>query len=421
MKFKVVKLSEIATVQTGPFGSQLHKEDYVEVGIPIITVEHLGENKILHQNLPLVGEEDYNRLRKYHLKIDDIVFSRVGSVDRRALVSELEDGWMFSGRCLRVRVVDKNVNPKYLSYYFGTKSFKEYIRSIAVGATMPSINTKILSDIELKIPSLEVQNLIVELLYNIDSKIWNNDSIINKLDEISQLIFKNWFINFEFPNEQGLPYRSSGGEMVESEFGGIPKEWKNVELKTLTTLHKKTFNPKKSELEEVVHFSLPAFDVKNYPMIDKVENIKSNKWIVEENCVLFSKMNPITPRIWVPKVHKKYLNVASSEFVVLRNENFKETAFIYTLCKSEPFIEYLKSNATGSTNSRQRITPDNAMLYTLPLDLEVVNDFSVIVSPLIEQIQELYEEINKLELLRNILLPKLLTGEIEIPDESVVG
>ena len=143
-------------VQTGPFGSQLHKEDYVAQGTPIISVEHLGDNRIIHIDTPFVTDDDKNRLQKYQMKEGDIIFSRVGSVDRRALVRKDEDGWLFSGRCLCVRVDKTKINPTYLSYFFGLESFKKYIRGIAVGATMPSINTKILSDV----PFYFLKNLI---------------------------------------------------------------------------------------------------------------------------------------------------------------------------------------------------------------------------------------------------------------------
>jgi type I restriction enzyme, S subunit len=123
--WKTYKLEEIATVQTGPFGSQLHQKDYVNNGTPIITVEHLGENRIFHENLPRVSNEDKERLIKYSIQTNDIVFSRVGSVDRRALVRKKENGWLFSGRCLRVRVKSENVNSTFLSFYFGQESFKE--------------------------------------------------------------------------------------------------------------------------------------------------------------------------------------------------------------------------------------------------------------------------------------------------------
>jgi len=144
-------------VQTGPFGSQLHQEDYVAVGTPIITVEHLGENRITRSNLPLVSEKDKARLSRYSLRDGDIVFSRVGSVDRRSLVRKEEDGWLFSGRCLRVRVDKKRICPQFLSWVFGLEGFKQHIRRVAVGATMPSINTKILSDIPVYFPPLSEQ------------------------------------------------------------------------------------------------------------------------------------------------------------------------------------------------------------------------------------------------------------------------
>ncbi len=184
-------------VQTGPFGSQLHNEDYVDIGTPIITVEHLGENRITYQNMPCVSDEDKARLSKYCLQEGDIVFSRVGSVDRRALVRQEEDGWLFSGRCLRVRVDTAKIDPVYLSYFFGLEGFKNYIKSIAVGATMPSINTKILSDVPIYFPELENQKKIGKILQELDDKIELNRQINKTLEAIAQAIFKSWFVDFE--------------------------------------------------------------------------------------------------------------------------------------------------------------------------------------------------------------------------------
>ncbi len=163
-EWKECKLGDVANVQTGPFGSQLHQRDYKSVGTPIITVEHLGDNKIIHSNLPLVSDEDKERLKKYILKKGDVVFSRVGSVDRCAFVHEKEDGWMFSGRLLRVRVRENLVDSRFLSFYFNQESFKDTIRMIAVGATMPSINTEILSNVDILLPSLPEQKAIGSVL-----------------------------------------------------------------------------------------------------------------------------------------------------------------------------------------------------------------------------------------------------------------
>lgn len=173
-------LRDIADIQTGPFGSQLHKEDYVDIGTPIVTVEHLGNRIFTEQNLPKVSDEDKARLSKYVLKEGDIVFSRVGSVDRCSYVDAAHDGWMFSGRCLRVRP-NAEVDPLYLYYFFCLKDTKQFVRNIAVGATMPSINTKLLGEVEVSYPSQTEQQKVVALLSALDDKIEINQKINDNL------------------------------------------------------------------------------------------------------------------------------------------------------------------------------------------------------------------------------------------------
>ena len=173
-------LRNIADIQTGPFGIQLHKEDYVNDGTPIVTVQHLGNRVFTKQNLPKVSDEDKVRLAKYVLSKGDIVFSRVGSVDRCSYVDEVHDGWMFSGRCLRVRP-NGVIDPLFLYYFFCLEKTKQFVRNIAVGATMPSINTKLLGEVEIVYPVLDVQRKIVKTLSAIDDKIENNQKINDNL------------------------------------------------------------------------------------------------------------------------------------------------------------------------------------------------------------------------------------------------
>ena len=195
MKFEIVRpLRDIADIQTGPFGSQLHKEDYVENGTPIVTVEHLGNRVFTEQNLPRVSDKDKERLNKYVLKTGDIVFSRVGSVDRCSYVDEEHNGWMFSGRCLRVRATTQ-IDPLYLYYFFCLESTRDFVRNIAVGATMPSINTKLLGEVPVSIPDLDIQKAIATVLSAVDDKIELNNKINNNLDKQTQALFKAWFID----------------------------------------------------------------------------------------------------------------------------------------------------------------------------------------------------------------------------------
>ena len=187
-------LRELADIQTGPFGSQLHKEDYVADGIPIVTVEHLGNKMFSEQNLPRVSNTDKNRLKKYVLKQGDIVFSRVGSVDRCSYVDQKHDGWMFSGRCLRVRPTSE-IDSEYLYYYFCLEETKQFVRNIAVGATMPSINTKLLGEVVVTFPELEQQKRISGILSAIDSKIEVNQKINDNLQQQAFAAFDNLVAN----------------------------------------------------------------------------------------------------------------------------------------------------------------------------------------------------------------------------------
>ena len=209
-----VFLGDIAISQTGPFGSQLHEEDYVSEGTPIVTVEHLGDINFTHQNLPFVSEADTKRLSKYILTEGDIVFSRVGSIDRNVYVDKNHEGWMFSGRCIRVRADKNKVNPRYLSYYFKQNSFKKMMMNLAVGATMPSLNTKIMNSIELDLLPRENQDKIANILSAIDNKIQINNQINQELEDMAKTLYDYWFVQFDFPDQNGNPYKSSGGKMV---------------------------------------------------------------------------------------------------------------------------------------------------------------------------------------------------------------
>lgn len=174
-----IKIKNAATVKTGPFGAQLHQSDYVEEnGTPIITVEHLSERGLIHENLPLVSDIDKKRLKRYILNENDIVFSRVGSVDRSSLVAKDEDGWMFSGRLLRIQPDKTKINSPYLIHFFHTNKFRHRIRSLAVGGTMPSLNTPILSNVKIVLPPLPEQKAIADLLSTWDEAIEKTERLI---------------------------------------------------------------------------------------------------------------------------------------------------------------------------------------------------------------------------------------------------
>jgi type I restriction enzyme S subunit len=190
------ELGEISDIRTGPFGSTLHAEDYVEEGTPIITTEHFKTGDLPEQKngIPQVSAEDFLRLQSYVLKTDDIVFSRVGSVDINALVTPFQIGWLFSGRVLRVRT-DNNVDSQYLHYELSTSRAKNDVIARAVGQTMPSINTEILKKTKVFIPTeIKEQQNIGQFFATFDNLITLHQRKLEKLQSIKKAYLNEMFV-----------------------------------------------------------------------------------------------------------------------------------------------------------------------------------------------------------------------------------
>lgn len=189
------ELGEISDIRTGPFGSTLHAEDYVEEGTPIITTEHFKTGRLPEQKngIPQVSAEDFRRLKSYVLKIDDIVFSRVGSVDINALITPSQSGWLYSGRVLRVRT-DNNIDSKYLHYELSTSRVKKDVIARAVGQTMPSINTEILKQTKVFISTeIKEQQDIGQFFATLDSLITLHQRKLNNVKNLKAGLLQKIF------------------------------------------------------------------------------------------------------------------------------------------------------------------------------------------------------------------------------------
>lgn len=192
-EWKCTTIGNIGDIKNGPFGSVLHAEDYVENGIPIVTTEHFKTGLMPSDKfgIPQVSNEDYIRLKGYRLETNDIVFSRVGSVDINAHVGIEQNGWLFSGRVLRVRP-KYDIDSLFLHYALSTEAVKRDIRNRAVGQTMPSINTPILSSTTIQLPKdLFEQKKVAHFLRLLDERIITQNKIIDKLQSLINGIAQN--------------------------------------------------------------------------------------------------------------------------------------------------------------------------------------------------------------------------------------
>jgi len=379
---RMTQLKTIADIQTGPFGSQLHKEDYVETGTPIVTVEHLGNRVFTEQNLPRVSDSDKARLIKYTLSTGDIVFSRVGSVDRCSYVDKSHDGWMFSGRCLRVRPTEL-VDSLYLYYYFCLEETKQFVRNIAVGATMPSINTKLLGEVEIALPDLNNQKRIAAVLSSLDDKIENNQKLNDNLADLLQTIYQGRFGNDILAVNQG----------VLSDICSYSTDKVAVsELNVRTYFSTENMLSGKAGSTEAT--SLPT---------------TSQTTACHKGDTLISNIRPYFKKI----VYCEDKCGCSTDVLCFTPSQPCYSAYLFSTLYADKFFAFMVAGSKGTKMPRG----DKQQIMTYPVVLpseEELAGFNTIASPLLEQIYSNRAENKRLSILRDTLLPKLMSGKINV-------
>lgn len=262
------------------------------------------------------------------------------------------------------------------------------------------------------IPELDDQKAIGRLLASLDEKIQLNKRINDNLEAMAKQLYEYWFVQFDFPNEEGKPYKSSGGAMVWNEKlkREIPKGWSGVSLKDLALTSRNAITPVENEVYQ--HFSIPSFDAYGSYSLDNGSDIKSDKFVLQEGQLLVSKLNPWFNRVvWVPKGTNM---IGSTEFVVLNPNNESESGYIYSVIKSPKFIAYCSQAATGTSHSQRRVSPDILMAFKVVYEQGVVQKYGCLIEKIQKQQAELLSEIAMLTKQRDELLPLLMNGQASI-------
>ena len=183
-------------IRTGPFGSQLHKSDYRDEGLPVIMPKNIINGRIELDGIARIGKDDEFRLREHKLAKGDIVYARRGDIGRCALIRERENGWLCGTGSLRISLGNKIVSPVYLYYYLNHPYIISWIQNQAVGATMPNLNTTIVRSIPISYPPLPTQRKIAAILSAYDDLIENNTRRIQILEAMAQTLYRHWFVDY---------------------------------------------------------------------------------------------------------------------------------------------------------------------------------------------------------------------------------
>jgi len=228
IRVKSLEGNKASVVQTGPFGAQLHAHDYVDEGVPLILIRNVGDMRIDDTDIPMISQEDAERLSMYRLKAGDIVFSRVGSIGRIALCSDREHGWLISGQMLRLRITNPRLYHKFAVYAFGCSSILTFVELQSVGSTRESVNTDILRNMPLPIPPEDEQRAITAFLDRETARI---DALIEKKEGQIELSQEKRTALISHAVTKGLnpnvKMKDSGIEWL----GEIPEHWEIIPLR----------------------------------------------------------------------------------------------------------------------------------------------------------------------------------------------
>lgn len=293
-------------------------------------------------------------------------------------------------------VVDNSIlNEDYLMMWFRRPEFDRICWLHTDGSVRGGITWDDICRLELPIPPIEKQLEIVNSYKAITERIALKQKINDNLEATAQALYTSWFIDFE-------PF--------ELDDDGFPLGWKKHTLNDKLTTSTQSVNPQKMSAEFVWHYSIPAFDAEKLPVNDETQTILSNKYIVPNDALLVSKLNPDTKRIW--RTLSCFENaICSTEFIVFSSKQPSHRDFYYLLFNTKEFVDFLVSNATGSTNSRMRVKPASSLDYEFICpDDKTIDSFCSKVKPLLDEIESNYLEIRNLNELLPLAVAKMMSS-----------
>lgn len=406
MMWEIAKLGDISrNIQTGPFGSQLHQSDYSESGIPVVMPKDLVGGKISEESIARVDKTHVERLCRHKIETGDILYSRRGDVGRCAYVTEKEVGWLCGTGCLRVTIDSEKADSRFVFFQLQHPDTVGWVEKHAVGATMLNLNTTILSSVPIRLPALESQKRIANVLSAYDDLIENNQKQIKLLEEAAQRLYKEWFVDLRFPGHENT-------KIVD----GVPEGWNECTVESFgTVITGKT--PSTSNKEYYTNGKVPFVTIPDmhnvvYPLktekrltIEGAQTQK-NKYI-PPNSVMISCIGTVGLVSIATEVCQTNQQINS---IILYNED--DLYFFYeSMLRMKDLLDGLGSNGATMTNVNKSKLEK---LIIISPSKDIVKQYNDVCKPLFESALNLSRKNVYLQNMREALLPKLMSGEMEI-------
>lgn len=408
-------------IQTGPFGSSLHQSDYADEGIPVVMPKDITGMSIDTLSVARISPETFYRLSKHKLQLDDIIFPRRGEITKCALITKEYEGFLCGTGCLKTSIPKQEILPKYFRYLLALPQSIDWLDSNAVGATMKNLSTGILEKFPLRYSPLLTQKKIAGVLSAYDDLIEANLKRIKLLEEMAQITYEEWFVHLRFPNHETTPINPDNG---------LPEGWAIQSLEQVISIkHGYAFKgeyfceaPTSSilltpgnfkiggglKLDKIKYYSddgpvLPDF------ILDVADLLVTMTDLSKEGDTLGYPLLVPTSKA-LKFLHNQRLGK------VLPKAKFLPRYFLYHLFKSEGYREFVLGSASGATVKHTSPGRILAFKAVMPADNDLLEKFDLAVGPNFKSIDNLMQQNALLKEARDLLLPRLMTGMIDIDD-----
>lgn len=400
------------------------KKEFTDEGINFIKVESITDSgEFITSKFFHIDTETNELLKRSIIQEDDVLFSIAGVIGRTAIVSKKILPANINQAIAIIRPNKEYINSKFLRYAVSNRDFIWRAKSNIVQTAQPNLSLELLSNGLIGIPEINEQSSIAKILSDLDSKIELNQQINKALEAIGQAIFKRWFVDFEFPNEKGKPYKSSGGEMADSELGRIPKGWRvskvGKEFETILGGTPSTTNKYYWENGTIPWINSGA--INDFPIINASQHI-TEAGLNNSATQLMPKKTVVLP--FVISINKDIkisitgIKTSGNQSVLGIVENEKiPCEFIYYWV--EKMKDDIYSWATGGAQQHINKNNVNNTLILIP-NYDVMNNFKKLLIPIFNKILNNSYEVKNLSQIRDSLLPRLMSGKIRVPVEVKV-
>ena len=406
-----------ASIQTGPFGSQLHASDYVVDGIPCVMPQDIIGGRIHTSGIARINADDHQRLARFQLREGDILYPRRGDISKRALIGKREAGWLCGTGCLRIRPNSERVDSAWLAYYLAHIDVCAWLEANAVGATMPHLNTGLVGSVPVFCAPLAEQRAIAAILGALDDKIEVNRKASAALEEMARALYRSWFVDFDpvwakLEGRQPAHMDVATAALFPDSFDedGLPVGWRSGKLSDVAV------NPRNGVKPEQISPETPYIGLEHMPRRSitlpdwgTAADVGSQKSGMCAGDFLFGKLRPYFHKVGIAPVD----GICSTDIIVVRPKTPEWAGFVLSIISTDEFVEHTNAGSSGTRMPRTNWSDMGAYEITMPPGI-VASAYDATTKPWRDRIVAGVHENRTLAALRDTLLPSLMSGELRV-------